>query len=160
MTLQSKICMFALLVGFIAGLNFAIWYGAHTRVSMTWWYWFKHGGKDYTAFTYPVGAALAGWLAAWGAMRWRGPFATISVVSLSSLAGAVIAVPVSFALKLGEDGPRVSAQHELPGPGTGDWIVLLSLLYMPIAFALLAGMTTILAFLARSTIDRAPEGTM
>jgi hypothetical protein len=96
MTPQWKARLVALLVGFVAGVLAAIFFGG--RPIVTSWDWVLRGGTDYTLFTYPAGAALACFLGTWGALRWRGTAPTILVVVLSSLVGAIISVPVSLFL--------------------------------------------------------------
>jgi len=141
MTPQGRALIIALLVGFAAGLAAAVFFGAHTRGSAAWWEWIMRGGDDYTLFTYPAGAALAGSLSAWGAIRWRGVTATILVVILSSLVGAIMSVPGSLFLVCyywGSSNMRCSG-----------FSALRLTFETPTIWILLAIVTTILALLAR-----------
>jgi hypothetical protein len=98
MTPQWSACINALLVGFVVGLAVAVFFLAHTSGTTPWWNWILRGGDDFTLFTYPAGGALAGFLSACGAIRWRGVPATTLVVVLSSLVGAIISLAGSLFL--------------------------------------------------------------
>ena len=134
MTPQWKARLIALLVGFVAGLAAALFFGGLPSASL-------RGGTDYTLFTYPAGAALAGFLSAWGAIRWRGTATIILVVVLSSLVGAIISVPVSLFL--------VCYYWGNSNMGCSGLFTLRLVAEMPFVWILLAIVTTILALLAR-----------
>ena len=69
MTPQRRARITATLVGFVAGLATAAYLFAGTTGYISWREWILNGGADYVLFTYPAGAALAGFLSAWGAIR-------------------------------------------------------------------------------------------
>src|SRR5262249_23095792 len=95
---------------------------------------------QYTLFTFRVGAALAGILGAWGALRWRSIPVTILVIVLASLLGASVSVPGSHFLLC----------HYWDS--SSDWACAGDIWLMveaPMMWILLAIMTALLALLAR-----------
>jgi hypothetical protein len=149
MTPQRRARIMALLVGFVAGLAAAAFFVAGTTGDdMPWSDWILEGGHDYILFTYPAGSALAGFLSAWGATRWRGAPATILVVGLSSLVGAIISVPVSLFL-----GCHYRGSSNM---GCSGFFALRLAIETPFIWILLVIMTALLALLARRTGDQRP----
>jgi hypothetical protein len=92
MTSEGRAHIIGLLGGFAAGLANASFYLARNLDNTPLWDWLLRGGIQYTLFTFPVGAALAGWLGTWGAVRWRSIRVTILVIVLASLAGAIVSI--------------------------------------------------------------------
>jgi hypothetical protein len=140
MTSQRRARITATLVAFVAALATAAYLFAGATRYISWREWILNGGGAYVYFTYPAGAALAGYLSAWGAIRWRGAPATILVAVLSSLVGVIIAVPVSQFLDCHFWGcSNISS----------DFLAFRFEIETPFIWLLLAIMTTILALLAR-----------
>jgi hypothetical protein len=59
-----------------------------------WSEWIRQGGLDFVLFSLPLGAALAGFLATVGLIRWRGVLSGILVVVILSLVGAIMSYPM------------------------------------------------------------------
>jgi hypothetical protein len=137
---QRSARIIGLLGGFVAGLANALFYLARSMDNAPLWDWLLRGGIQYTLLTYPAGAALAGFLGAWGAVRWRGLFATILAIVLASLLGAIVSVPGSHFLVCHYWG------------NSSDWVCYGDIWLMvetPFMWFLLAIMTALLAVLAR-----------
>src|SRR5882672_6271413 len=140
MTSERRARIIGLLGGFVAGLANAAQFLARSMDNTPLWDWILRGGIQYTLLTYPAGAALAGFLGAWGAVRWRSIPITILVIVLTSLLGAIISVPGSHFLFC----------HYWGNPS--DWTCagdIWLMVEMPVMWVLLAIVTALLAFLAR-----------
>jgi hypothetical protein len=130
--------------GFIAGLANASFYLARSMDNAPLWDWILRGGIQYTLFTFPVGAALAGFLGTWGAVRRRNVPIAILVVLLASLLGAIVSVPGSHFLVCHYwDGSNVNSET-MSCFGT-IWLMVET----PVMWVLLAVVTALLVFLAR-----------
>jgi len=140
-TTQWSACVIALPAGFVAGCALAVLFGYQMRGSTTWGDWILHGGENYMLFTYPAGAAVAGFLGAYGAMRWGSASATVLVVAISSLVGAVISLPGSVLL--------VCHYRDRFGAGCGDFSAFRLAFETPFIWTLFAVVTMILAAWAR-----------
>lgn len=136
--------MVGLLGGFVTGLALAMWKGA-SLLGMSgyerWWNWVLRGGDEYTLFTFPIGAALAGILGAAGLMRWRSILSTIGIIVASALIGAIISVAASFFL--------VCAIWGYANMGCSGFFKLRFFVELPAMWFILATMTVILGLAAR-----------
>ena len=148
MTSEERARIVGLLGGFVAGLAIAAEFLARSMGDTPLWDWILRGGIQYTLLTYPAGAALAGFLGAWGAVRWRSMPVTILVVVLASLLGAIVSVPGSHVLLCHYWGdPNAWACY-------GDiWLMVET----PFMWVLLAIMTALLALLARRIANQRPR---
>lgn len=152
MTPQRSARIIGLLGGFVAGLANALFYLARSMDNAPLWDWILRGGIQYTLFTFPVGAALAGFLGAWGAVRWRGMPVTILVILVASLLGAIVSMPGSHFLVCHYwDGKSVNS--ETMGCFGTMWLMVET----PVMWILLAIMTALLALLARRIGDQRPR---
>jgi hypothetical protein len=142
MSPQRRARIIGLLGGFAAGLANASFYLARSMDNTPLWGWILRGGIQYTLFTFPVGAALAGFLGAWGAVRWRSMPVTILVILVASFLGAIISVPGSHFLVCHYwDGTSVNSET-MSCFGT-MWLMVET----PVMWILLAIMTALLALL-------------
>ena len=145
MTSERRARIIGLVGGFAAGLANASFYLARNLDDTSLWDWLLRGGIQYTLFTFPVGAALAGWLGTWGAVRWRSIPVTILVIVLASLAGAIVSTPGSHFLVCHYWG------------SSSDWGCYGDIWLMvetPFMWFLLAIMTALLALVARRIADQ------
>jgi hypothetical protein len=149
MTSQRRARIIGLIGGFVAGLAHALFYLARNLDDTPLWDWIVRGGIQYTLFTFPVGAALAGLLGAWGAVRWRRMPASILAIVLASLLGAIVSSPGShFLLCHYWDGSTVNSETM---SCYGDmWLMVET----PFMWFLLAIMTALLALVARRIADQ------
>ena len=146
MTPERGAHIIGLFGGFAAGLANALFFLARSMDNTPLWDWILRGGIQYTLFTFPVGAALAGWLGTWGAVRWRSIPVTILVIALASLAGAIVSTPGSHFLVCHYWG------------NSSDWVwygFIWLVVETPFMWFLLAIMTALLAALARRIARRA-----
>jgi hypothetical protein len=149
MTPQRRARIIGFLGGFATGLANASFYLARNLDDTPLWDWIVRGGIQYTLFTFPVGAALAGWLGAWGAVRWRSIAVTILVIVVASLLGAIVSTPGSHILLCHYwDGTSVNSETM---SCYGDmWLMVET----PFMWFLLAIMTALLALVARRIADQ------
>ena len=148
MTSERRARIIGLIGGFVAGLAHALFYLARNMDNTPLWDWILRGGIQYTLFTFPVGAALAGWLGTWGAVRWRSMPVTILVIVVASLLGAIVSTPGSHFLLCHYWG------SSRDWACSGDiWLMVET----PFMWVLLAIMTALLAVLARRIAHRRPR---
>jgi hypothetical protein len=145
MTPQRGATIVGLFGGLVAGLAIAAQFLARSMGDTPLWDWILRGGIQYTLVTYPAGAALAGFLGAWGAVRWRSMPVTILAVVLASLLGAIISVAGSHFFYCHYWGPlnSWSCSFDL-------WLTV----ELPVMWVLLAIVTALLARLARRIAGR------
>jgi hypothetical protein len=112
-----------------------------------WSEWIRQGGLDFALFTFPLGAALAGFLAAAGLMRWRGVLSGILVVVTSSLVGIIISNPIYVSESLGLVCELLLPVWNRDCPGTS--FTVSPLFELPVVFPVFVAMTTTAGLLAR-----------
>jgi hypothetical protein len=148
MTPQRRACIVGLIGGFVAGLANASFYLARNLDNTPLWDWLLRGGIQYTLLTFPVGAALAGWLGTWGAVRWRSIPVTILVIMLASLAGAIVSTPGSHFLV---------CHYWRSSSDWGCYGDIWLMVETPFMWFLLAIMSALLALVARRIADQRPR---